>query len=117
MANKYVIHYILEEGIPVSADLIYTTERINKIDLSGYFLMSERREYKGVLAIFRKMLKPYKSAKLRNIYGRVNPVEEHLELLVPIEVEEYEEQEVLSGLGFVASDHYISSGDGIITYE
>ena len=115
--NKYVIHYIVEQGIPTSADLIYTTERINKIDLSGYFLISGNREYRDVEKTFKKIFKSYKSVKLKNIYGRFNPVEEYMDLLVPLEIEESEEQEVLSMLGFMASDHYVSSGDGIINFD
>ena len=40
-----------------------------------------------------------------------------MDLLVPLEIEESEEQEVLSMLGFMASDHYVSSGDGIINFD
>jgi len=116
--NKYVIHYIVEQGIPTSADLIYTTERINKIDLSGYFKISGNKEFREVERGFKKLFKPYnKSVELKNIYGRFNPVKQHMDVLVPIEISVSEEQDVLAMLGFIASDHYVASEDGMINLE
>lgn len=115
--NKYVIHYIVEQGIPVSADLIYTTEKINKIDMSGYFKISGNKEFREVERTFKKLFKSYKSVRVNNIYGRFNPVEQHMDVLLPIEIGISEEREVLAMLGFMVSDRYVASEDGMINLE
>ena len=116
--NRYVIHYKMSGGIPVSADLIYTTEKINKIDISGYFKMSGNKGYKEFINTFRRTIKDYKSVKVKNVYGRLNPVEDYMDVLIPVEIyDESEEPEVLDTLGFGFSDHFITSEDGIFSID